>query len=97
MRHARLQISDVRSFFRVLAVAALAGSAAPLALAHWEGVEAADPSTPSAVLRLDSAAAGYTQPDVTRVSWRALFEERQSTDAHSDHEPTHEAPADAQQ
>ena len=41
---------------------------------HWEGFEAADPSTPAALLRFESAAAGYVEVDVTPGSWLARFE-----------------------
>ena len=42
--------------------------------AHWEGFEAADPSTPAALLRFESAAAGYTESEVMPESWPARFE-----------------------
>lgn len=41
---------------------------------HWEGFEAADPSTPAALLRFESAATGYVEADVTLGSWLARFE-----------------------
>ena len=42
--------------------------------AHWEGFAAADPSTPAALLRFESAAAGYTDSPVVPESWPARFE-----------------------
>ncbi len=42
--------------------------------AHWEGVEAADPATPAAVLVLESATARYTSPNAARLPWRLLFD-----------------------
>jgi len=39
---------------------------------HWEGFEAADPATPSAVLSFNSAVAGYTELDAGPAPWRAL-------------------------
>jgi hypothetical protein len=47
-------------------------------LAHWEGFEAADPTTPAALLSLDSAAGRYTASDVTLRPWRELFAERET-------------------
>ena len=37
--------------------------------AHWEGFEAADPSTPAALLRFESAAATYSEARIAPVSW----------------------------
>ena len=62
---------------RSAAVAALlcGGTIAPVTgWAHWEGFEAADPSTPAALLRFESAAAGYVEPPVTPASWLAQFQ-----------------------
>jgi hypothetical protein len=56
--------------------------------AHWEGIEAADPTTPPAVLRLDSAAVHYTELNVQPRSWRALFADR---DASTTAEPERDA------
>lgn len=42
--------------------------------AHWEGFEAADPSTPAALLRFESAAAGYVEAQDAPVSWITPFE-----------------------
>ena len=48
------------------------GSAIPsTGWTHLEGIEAADPATPAAVLRLDIATARYTGPDAARMPWRA--------------------------
>ncbi|MDE0001681.1 MAG: hypothetical protein OXQ29_03175 [Rhodospirillaceae bacterium] len=41
---------------------------------HWEGYEAADPSTPAALLMFESAAAGYVEVAVTPGFWLARFE-----------------------
>jgi hypothetical protein len=72
----------------------LAGSAIPLAsLAHWEGVEAADPATPSALLGLESAITRYVAAGSDRTSWRErLANDAMAGDAHAGHavaaEPT---------
>ena len=42
--------------------------------AHWEGFEAADPSTPAALLRFESAASGYVEAEATPASWLARFQ-----------------------
>ena len=56
----------------------LVGSAVPLvSQAHWEGVEAADPATPAALLDLESAIARYVEAGSDRTSWR----ERLANDA----------------
>jgi len=48
------------------------GGAMPVAgWTHSEGVEAADPATPAAVLTLASAARRYTAPDAPTVKWSA--------------------------
>lgn len=44
-----------------------------LAAAHSEGVEAADPATPSALLGLGSAASRYDASDTELAVWRAIF------------------------
>ena len=41
---------------------------------HWEGFEAADPSTPAALLRFESAASGYVEAAAAPVSWFTPFE-----------------------
>ena len=51
-----------------------AGSVPAVGWAHWEGVDAADPATPAAVLRFESAASGYTEANATPVPWRTVFE-----------------------
>ncbi len=62
-----------REMTRVVALL-LGGSAIPaIGRCHWEGIEAADPSTPAAVLRFESAAAHYSEANITMVPWRALF------------------------
>lgn len=45
----------------------------PLAAAHTEGVEAADPATPSALLGLRSAANGYDATGTAPTAWREIF------------------------
>ena len=58
-----------------LAVLLCGGTSVPVAgWTHWEGFEAADPSTPAALLRFESAAAGYVEADATPESWLARFE-----------------------
>ncbi len=72
----------------------LAGSAIPLvSLAHWEGVEAADPATPAALLDLESAIARYIEAGSDRTSWRErLANDSSAGDPHAGHagvaEPT---------
>jgi hypothetical protein len=44
-----------------------------LAVAHTEGVEAADPATPSALLGLRSAAGRYDASDTALTAWREIF------------------------
>ena len=66
-----------RAFFRSVSGLALlwVGSAMPTVVsAHWEGFEAADPATPAAVLRLDSAVTRYSALDAGPLPWRARFE-----------------------
>lgn len=41
--------------------------------AHTEGVEAADPFTPAALLALRSAADRYAAPRSERTAWREIF------------------------
>ena len=58
-----------------LAVLLCGGTIVPVAgWTHWEGFEAADPSTPAALLRFESATDGYVEADVTPESWLARFE-----------------------
>ena len=59
----------LKSFFVVVFL--FSGVAMPLTgWAHWEGFEAADPSTPAALLAFDSAIARYTRLDGEVRSWR---------------------------
>ncbi len=44
-----------------------------LAAAHTEGVEAADPATPAALLGLRSAAGGYDASGAALTAWREIF------------------------
>lgn len=51
------------------------GSAIPQAgWTHSEGIEAADPSTPAAMLSLESATIRYLQPNAEPLQWRELFD-----------------------
>ena len=62
---------------RVMCLLALlcAGSAIPQAgWAHSEGIEAADPSTPVALLGLQSATIRYVPPNTEFLQWRELFD-----------------------
>ena len=66
-----------RTHIKSVSVIALlcAGSAMPAVVsAHWEGFEAADPATPAAVLRFDSAVTRYSALDAGPLLWRTLFE-----------------------
>ena len=65
----------------------VAGSAIPLASqAHWEGVEAADPATPSALLGLESATISYVEAGSDRTSWRDRFaNDLDAGDPHAGH------------
>ena len=59
---------------RSLVALLIAGSATPLlGRAHSEGVEAADPATPPAVLSFDGAARRYVEANAGPRAWRALF------------------------
>jgi len=52
----------------------IVGSATPvLGWAHSEGVEAADPATPPAVLSFAGAAGRYSAVDAGPRAWRTLF------------------------
>jgi len=58
----------------------------PFAAAHTEGVEAADPATPSALLGLRSAANGYDATEAARTAWREIFTgDRQTAPVMGDH------------
>jgi hypothetical protein len=46
--------------------------------AHSEGIEAADPSTPAALLRFSGATAGYRQIGATPLYWRERFGDNNS-------------------
>jgi len=67
-------IQPVR-FCSLLGIALLSvGSAVPvIASAHSEGVEAADPNTPPAVLTFDAAARRYTPLRRARADWQTRF------------------------
>ena len=67
-------------------IALLCGGAIPaVGLTHWEGFEAADPATPAAVLRLDSAVTRYSALDAGPLPWRALFEGDNDSPGADDH------------
>ena len=63
-------------------------------IGHWEGFEAADPSTPSAVLRYDSLMSHYNTLENLTVSWPIVADHDtdkvQSDDSHMDHQSTNE-------
>ena len=65
-----------------------AGSALPSSgWTHLDGVEAADPATPAALLTFNSAVADYTALGAAARTWRARFAGDSDSDAtpHSDH------------
>ena len=71
------------------------GILAPFAsIAHWEGFEAADPSTPSAILRYDSLMGHYKNLEDITVSWPIISshdtDQVQPDHSNMDHESTHE-------
>lgn len=63
-------------------------------LAHWEGFEAADPSTPSAVLRYDSLMGHYNTLENLTVSWPTVSshdtDQVQPDHSNMDHQSTNE-------
>ncbi len=78
----------------VFMVLLFAGSAMPsIGWTHLDGVEAADPATPAALLTFNSAVAGYTALGAAARTWRARFAGDSDSNAtsHSDH--TGAAPA----
>ncbi len=66
------------------------GSAMPaIGWSHSEGVEAADPATPPAVLELRSAVLAYAPARAAPVSWRERFGATASTAVdHAAHMPS---------
>jgi hypothetical protein len=66
---------------RGVALLFLGGAMPAAGWAHSEGIEAADPATPAALLTLDSAASRYTASDRTPLQWRTLFESEGGTRA----------------
>ena len=65
------------------------GSAMPaLGRAHWEGYEAADPTTPAAVLRFDSAVSGYSTLEGEPLPWRTRFDGDSASPGTSDQDQT---------
>ncbi|MDG2316039.1 MAG: hypothetical protein P8M36_03895 [Gammaproteobacteria bacterium] len=63
-------------------------------IAHWEGFEAADPSTPSAILRYDSLMGHYKSLEDITVSWPIISshdtDQVQSDHSNMDSQCTHE-------
>ncbi|HEY5623551.1 MAG TPA: hypothetical protein VIV14_07300 [Gammaproteobacteria bacterium] len=68
-------------------------------LAHWEGVEAADPATPAALLNLDTATDRYIASDSAPLPWRERFANGSSGhEAHAGHaDAAEQTPATTQQ
>ena len=66
-------------------IALLVGGSAisQVGLAHSEGIEAADPSTPAALLIFEGAVFRYIKPNGERLQWRELFDGR--TDSNHGH------------
>lgn len=62
---------------------------------HWEGFEAADPSTPAALLRFESAASGYVEAAAVPVSWFTPFENEMRLTGGSHNHGNMEDPADS--
>ena len=66
----------------LIALLAIGSAMIPsLTAAHTEGVEAADPATPSALLGLRSAADRYNAPDTEPTAWREIFTGDRASDA----------------
>lgn len=64
------------------------GSAMPsIGWTHLDGVEAADPATPAALLTFNSAVARYTSLNAEARTWRARFasDSESNTNSHADH------------
>jgi hypothetical protein len=63
-----------RAYVKTVSAIALliSGSAVPLVgSTHWEGVEAADPATPAALLVFESAVGDYTALSMEARTWPA--------------------------
>ena len=58
----------------VIALLCAGSGIAKIGSAHWEGFEAADPATPAAILRFDSAVTRYSSLDAGPLTWRELFQ-----------------------
>ena len=71
----------------LIALLSIGSAMIPLsAAAHTEGVEAADPATPSALLSLRSAAGGYARIETEPTAWREIFTgDRESDPMMGDH------------
>lgn len=69
----------------VIALLGAGSGIAKIGSAHWEGFEAADPATPAAILRFDSAVTHYSALDAGPLTWRALFQDDDQSPAPSDH------------
>ena len=70
----------------VIALLVLGSAMIPYAAsAHTEGVEAADPATPAALLSLRSAAGGYEARSSARAAWREIFTGDRASEPMMDH------------
>ena len=69
----------------IIALLAAGSGTAKVGSAHWEGFEAADPATPAAILRFDSAVTRYSALDVRPLPWRALFQGDDQSPGPGDH------------
>lgn len=69
----------------IIALLSAGSGIAKIGSAHWEGFEAADPATPAAILRFDSAVTRYSALDAGPLPWRALFQGDGQLPSPSDH------------
>ncbi len=69
----------------IIALLCAGSGVAKIGSAHWEGFEAADPATPAAILRFDSAVTHYSALDAGPLPWRALFQGDDQLPSPSDH------------
>ena len=69
----------------IIALLSAGSGIAKIGSAHWEGFEAADPATPAAILRFDSAVTRYSALDAEPLPWRALFQGDDQSPDSSDH------------
>ena len=63
-----------------------------IGFAHSEGIEAADPSTPAALLIFEGAVVRYSNPNEERLHWRELYSDGVNSSAPMRHLP-HSAPS----